>query len=357
MKSKVFFISFNKDDSENVIAEKSKRVFSESGILNNIEKKDIVGIKLHFGEKGGKNFLRPLWVKSVADELAKRADKICLTDTNTLYIGSRSNTISHTKIASNHGFNIENTGYPVVISDGIIGRNFELVDIGKKHFSHVKIASDIIHMDFLLSMAHMTGHFQTGFGASIKNTGMGCASRAGKLEQHSKVLPDVTNALCTGCGTCLKWCPADAIEIVEKKAVIKKNKCIGCGECTVMCKFGAIEIKWNETVKNLQEKMAEYALGVHKSKDKKIGYMNFLQKMTKNCDCMAKDEPYIMRDIGILASDDPVAIDKASVDLMNKIFGSDLFKSIYPNVDYNIQLNYGFEIGLGNIDYELIEIK
>ncbi len=357
MKSKVYFIRFEDNETEESAGLKARKIFLSSGILSDLAKNDIVGIKIHFGEKGGKNFIRPLWAKGVADEIKKRSSRIFFTDTNTLYVGSRSNSVNHSAIASEHGFSIDKIGYPVIIADGVQGRNFVKIDIAKKHFSSVKIASDFIDADAILGMAHMTGHFQTGFGAAIKNIGMGCASRAGKLEQHSSVLPEVTKERCSGCGLCTRWCPSGAIEIVEKKAVVTKNKCIGCGECTVVCKFAAIEITWNETVQNLQEKIAEYAYGVHRAAGKKTGYMNFLDRITRNCDCMAKDEPYITKDIGILASNDPVSIDRASIDLMNQNSGLDLMRSIYSKVDYNVQLNYGAQIGLGNNEYDLIEIK
>ena len=204
----------------------------------------------------------------------------------------------------------------------------------------------------------MTGHMQTGFGASIKNLGMGCASRAGKLEQHSNVLPVVTQDKCEGCGICIKWCPANAIKIEDGKAVILQNKCIGCGECTVVCKAGAIEIKWSESIHNMQEKVAEYSLGVTKAiGPQRMCYVNFLTHITKDCDCMAKDEPVICDDMGIMASVDPVALDKASVDIIIKANKKDVFKIGYPDIDWAVQLNHAEAIGLGKTSYEIEELK
>jgi uncharacterized Fe-S center protein len=187
---------------------------------------------------------------------------------------------------------------------------------------------------------------------------MGCASRAGKLEQHSNVLPEVSTAKCTGCGECIKWCPACAIEMKSGRAGITHSKCVGCGECTVTCKAGAIAIRWSETVKALQEKMAEYALGVAKALTPQRMYcLNFLTHITKDCDCMAKDEPPICADLGIAASDDPVAVDQASVDMLLAANRSDIFKKGYPDIDWSVQLKYAESIGLGSTKYELENLE
>jgi len=193
---------------------------------------------------------------------------------------------------------------------------------------------------------------QTGFAGALKNLGMGCASRAGKLQQHSKTIPEITADKCIGCGSCMDICPANAIGIKKKKAILVKERCIGCGECTVICRTGAIEIKYDENVAKFQEKMVEYALGVKKALNSKIAYMNLLYNITKNCDCMSKNETPITQDIGIIGGLDPVAIDKASIDLI----GMGKFKEIFPEIDPSIQINYGEKIKLGSSQYELVEV-
>jgi len=230
------------------------------------------------------------------------------------------------------------------------------VEIKKKHFSKVKIACDIADCDSLLILTHITGHIMTGFAGAIKNLGMGCASRRGKFEQHCGILPCFKSEFCSGCGVCVVNCPAGCITLENGKAKIREASCIGCGECVVVCKTDALTAKWSETLAKLQEKMVEYACGAIQSVDRRIGYINFLTNITKDCDCLAKDEPRIIQDIGILASDDIISIDKASSDLVNEVKKKDMFREKYPDIDWTVQLKYASEIGLGNIDYKLIEI-
>jgi len=353
--SQVYFVSADRDEGENALVEKTNALIKKSGILAGIEKGDFVGLKLHFGEKENSGFIRPSVVKEAGRLCKVKSDNITMVETNTIYVGQRSNSISHLKLAYSHGFTFERTKLPIIIADGPTGRDFAGVDIDKRHVKNAKVASGIMDLDYILGLAHVTGHCQTGMGAAIKNIGMGCASRAGKLEQHSTVLPEVTEDKCTGCGLCAKWCPADAIKLNGGKAVISKEACIGCGECTVACRTEAIEIKWNESVRNLQEKMAEYAYAALKGK--KTGFLNFLMKITKDCDCMAKDSDLsIVSDIGILASKDPVSIDKATIDFLNKQNDCDRLKDGYPNIDWHIQVDYAANIGLGSLDYELINL-
>lgn len=354
-KSKVFFAPFEIGENDKSIRTKINKLLEVSEILRSIQKNDLVGIKLHFGEKDNTGFISPSYVREIAHACKSRAKHTALVETNTIYIGLRSNSISHIGLAYNHGFGFNKIEAPILIADGITGRDYLNVKIDMKHTKNAKIASGIADLDYILGLAHVTGHCQTGLAAAIKNIGMGCASRAGKLEQHSTVLPEVLEKKCLGCGTCLKWCPENAIEIRDGKAFIDSAICIGCGECTVACRVGSIKIKWNENVQNLQEKMAEYSYAVLLKRKK--GFINFLTNITKDCDCMAKDDPRIIPDIGILASTDLVAIDKATTDILLKTANCDKLKEGYPEIDWNVQLDYASKIGLGNLDYELMTIS
>jgi uncharacterized Fe-S center protein len=252
------------------------------------------------------------------------------------------------------------------------------VRIDKPIFKTVSIAQDIHSADVLISVTHFKGHELSGFGGTLKNLGMGCASREGKLSQHSNISPQIKEKACNGCKRCLATCAYDAIMVkslepeVEKKkmvASIDPKKCVGCGECILTCPTGAVQIQWNETIPLFQKKMVEYAYGaVHKKKGKAL-CLNFLTQISPACDCYGYSDTPIVNDIGILASEDPVAIDHASVDLINQELGNrasklpkhwengeDKFRALYPEVDWNIQLTYGEEIGLGTREYELIKI-
>jgi hypothetical protein len=197
----------------------------------------------------------------------------------------------------------------------------------------------------------------TGFGGALKNLGMGCATREGKLQQHSDVSPVVKIQECRGCAECQKACPVKAIVIIDKKAHLDAKKCIGCASCIAACKFNSIDVNWEAGGKNIQEKMSEYAWALVSGKKEKAAFINFAVKITQECDCLAKDDPRICPDIGILASRDPVSIDHASLDLVIEACGEDVFKKVHPNRDGCIQLSYSQELGTGNIDYDLITLK
>jgi len=356
MKSKVYFIRANTKESPENISKKVQKIFLKSGIFDLIKKDSVVALKIHFGEKGNKGHIKPEWLQGIISLIKEKTNYAFLTDTNTLYRGNRAEAISHLKIAEEHGFSLKTTGIPIIIADGLLGRDYEEVKVDQRYFSKVKIARAIYEADFILGLTHVTGHLLTGFGGTIKNIAMGCSSKTGKLEQHCDVKPDINLYKCNGCKLCISVCPAEAISLKDNKAYINEKKCIGCGECLAVCRQGAVKINWDESSTRVQEKMVEYAFGALKTKEK-CGFINFILKTTKDCDCLAKDQPSIVEDIGILASNDPVAVDIASIDLINEKAREDLFKRIYPSINWRIQFEYGAQIGLGNLEYELIEIN
>ena len=355
MPSKVFFLPASEKEGHDALAKKTKHIFGALRLEDSVKKDSFVGIKIHFGEKGNTGFIKPRWISPIIKRLKKQKAKVFLTDTNTLYLGNRSNSIEHLQLAAHHGFSLDELGVPVVIADGLIGKESGEVELNLRHVKAAKIASAFFHTDVLLCISHFTGHILSGFGATIKNLGMGCASRAGKLEQHSDVHPWVKAKICTNCSVCMEYCPADAIEQVDASAHIIDEKCIGCGECLVVCNVGAIKMRWDGDALRVQEKMAEYALAALKSVKSNAGFLNYLVKITKDCDCMSKNGKVLVPDLGIVASLDPVAVDKASVDLLVEANGKDFLREAI-DVDWSVQLKHGSEIGLGSMDYELENI-
>ena len=375
MKSQVFFAD-RKTGSGKSLLDKLDALLDRAALKEKVREKDLVAIKLHFGEKGNTAFIRPFFVRRIVEKVKRHKGKPFLTDTNTLYAGTRSEAVSHLTTAYQHGFAYSVVDAPVLIADGLRGNSAIKVRIDKPLFKTVSIAHDISMADVLLCVTHFKGHELAGFGGALKNLGMGCASREAKLSQHSNISPKVKEKSCASCRRCLQWCPADAISMitpeVEKKrevALIDPKKCIGCGECILTCPTGAIVIRWNETATLFQKKMVEHAYGAVQKKKGKAIYLNFLTEITPACDCNHFSETPIVNDIGILASEDPVAIDQASVNLVNgeegnrgsKLpknwnSGEDKFRAIYPEVDWSIQLAYGEEIGLGTRAYELIKV-
>jgi uncharacterized Fe-S center protein len=351
--SNVLFIPAKEDESAQSLSERTKKIFQKLNFIEHIDKNSFVALKIHFGEKGNKGHIKPLWLLDTINAIKSQSGRVFLTDTNTLYVGKRSNAVDHTMLAQGHGFDVKKLGIPVVIADGLIGRNNDEMPINKQRIKSAKIASLFIDSDALLVLSHFTGHMLTGFGAAIKNLGMGCASRAGKLDQHSDVHPRVDPESCNLCRTCFDFCPEQAIKEKDDRAFIDSRKCIGCGECLVVCPSGAVKMTWDSDKIRIQEKMAEYAYAVSRIFGQKIAYINFLIHITKDCDCMCRGAPPFMDDIGILASLDPVALDQASVDMVNERNGRDIIKEM-TGVDWSVQLKHGEEIGLGIRNYHLI---
>ncbi len=229
-------------------------------------------------------------------------------------------------------------GLPIVIADGLAGGDYGEAAGRGGRVSSAKIAGAILGADALLALSHVTGHVQTGLGAALKNLGMGCASRTGKLDQHAVVHPRVNKKSCRNCGLCLAHCPAGAIRQGTEAVDIDGSRCTGCGECLVACRYGAIRIRWDDDSLRIQEKIAEYALLVARRFPGKTAFLNFLIQVTKDCDCMARNQPPIVPDIGLLASTDPVAVDRASVDLiLARSGGTDVFRKGY-DIDWSRQL-------------------
>ncbi len=372
MKSQVYFIDFRATFKENFL-KKMDRLMKQAGMENCISKRDLVAVKLHFGETGNTAFIRPIYLRQTVQTIKKAGGFPFLTDANTLYAGTRGDAPHHLVTAITNGFDYAVADAPLVIADGLRGRTETAVEINGKHFKEVYIGSEIIQADALVSVAHFKGHELSGFGGAIKNVGMGSASRRGKLAQHSGVSPKVKEKKCIGCEVCADYCAQQAIEMIEEKAFIHPEKCIGCGECILICENQAIQIQWNADIPIFLEKMVEYCAGVLKNKSGKTLYINFINHVSPACDCVPYNDAPIVRDIGVVASTDPVAIDQASVDLVNQepalsdscmsshseegmAAGSDKFRVIYPKVDWPLQLVYAEKIGLGSREYDLIKI-
>lgn len=356
MSSKVYFIpAGSKQASAETLAEKAAKLYAKAGFASQLAPGRLVAIKQHFGEKGGEGFLKPPVARRFAELIRKAGAKPFVTDTSTLYRGSRSNAVDHLELCASHGFTQEKVGCPVIIADGLVGASQVMVKIDGKHYQRVPIAADAFHAYALVVLTHVTGHVAAGLGASIKNVGMGLSSRAGKLDQHHGDVPIVDAGKCTACGRCAELCPGDAIT-VEKIAVINKEKCIGCGECLATCPAGAVLFHWGETSQHLNEKMAEHALAVKRTHEGRMCYFNFMTHLTQECDCFGIQQDVPCADVGIAASDDIVAVDQAAVDIIKKERGKDLILEFHPEIDYSSQLEYGEAIGLGSRKYELVEI-
>jgi len=357
MISKVYFIGVSNSDDMRVNSSKLTRLLDESRLLDFIKERDLVAIKMHFGEEGNTGFVRPEFVRKIVDNIAKKKANSFLTDTNTLYQGRRMDAKEHLGLAHDHGFTQEVVGTKVLIPDDAKKENTAQIHINQKFIKVAKVAKIFLEADAIVGVAHFKGHLMTGFGGALKNIGMGCAVREGKLAQHSDVSPLVISRKCVGCKSCKAVCPADAISFKNGKSFIDGSRCIGCASCIAACSYFAIEVNWEAGGSNIQQKMVEYVKAVLKDKKDKSAFINFAIKITKECDCLAKDDPRIAPDIGIFISSDPVSIDKACLDLVNRTCGRDIFKEVHPERDGLKQLLYASSLGLGRLDYELIGLS
>jgi hypothetical protein len=356
------------------LPEKVEQLLGRLAFYENIKEGEIVAITLHFGERGNTGFVRPLYIRRIVDMIRKAGGKPFLTDANTLYRGERSNAVDHLNLAMEHGFSYACVNAPIVIADGLNGKDYVEVESKGSHFEKVKIASAAHHADSLLSVAHVKGHMLFGFGGAIKNIGMGLGARSGKQMMHADLVPKVVAEKCVGCGLCVKWCPTDSLTLQDDKqretplSVLEPDTCIGCGECVVTCPHEAIKISWSGAPQSVQEKTVEFAAAIADAKPGKIGAINFLTDISPDCDCLGRSDASIVPDIGILASDDIVAIDRASIDMINRapsikggaipddrLGEADKFAVVH-GVDWMPQFTYAGQIGLGSSEYEIVDI-
>lgn len=373
-KSKVYFTDFRARPGYNLL-QKLQRLIKEAGINNIDFENKYVAIKIHFGEPGNLAYLRPNYSKAVADVVKELGGKPFLTDCNTLYVGGRKNAIDHIDAAYQNGFTPYSTGCHVIIADGLKGTDESYIDIDGEYVKTAKIGRAIMDADIVISLNHFKGHELAGFGGAIKNVGMGCGSRAGKMEMHSNGKPSVYAPKCKKCKQCKKICAHSAISYDEEGiAHIDHSKCVGCGRCIGICNFDAVKSASDATSDILNMKMVEYALAV--VKDRPQFHISLICDVSPNCDCHAENDAPIVPNIGMLASYDMVALDKACIDLVNKQsafeksaitdnlkkYNLDKFKfdnlaMNHPSTNWKSQIEHAEKLGLGNSEYELIEIK
>lgn len=375
-KAKVYFTDLRTRAGQSQLRKLGKLIRT-AGIGEIDFERKLVAIKLHFGEPGNLSYLRPNWAKVVVDEVKARGGMPFLTDCNTLYPGQRKNAYDHLNAAYENGFTPFSTGCHVIIGDGVKGTDDIAVPVaGGEYVKEAKIGRAVMDADVFISLSHFKGHEATGFGGAIKNIGMGCGSRAGKMEQHSAGKPVVSAENCRACHACAKSCGQDAISFPDGgKAYIDQDKCVGCGRCIGACNFDAIAAPAGQDNSNtiLDYKMAEYAKAVVDGRPH--FHISLVIDVSPLCDCYGGNDVPILPDLGIFASYDPVALDQACADaclLQKPMPGSGLedrmhaegfcdhhdhFKNMEPNSEWRACLEHAEKIGLGTRNYELITVK
>ena len=371
--AKVYYTDLRAKLGTNLL-QKLEKLIRTAGIGDIDMEKKLVAIKIHFGEPGNLSYLRPNYAKVVADVVKSLGGVPFLTDCNTLYPGRRKNALEHMDAAYENGFSPFSTGCHVIIADGLRGNDDVEVPVqGGEYVQAAKIGRAIMDADVFLSLSHFKGHEVAGFGGAIKNIGMGCGSRRGKMEQHNDGKPKVRAKRCVGCRQCAKQCAQDAISYGEdKKAVIDPDKCVGCGRCIGACNFDAIRTRDDIANALLNRKMAEYAKAVVDGRPH--FHISLVIDVSPYCDCHGENDLPILPDVGMFASFDPVALDQACVDACLKqqpIPGSlldermhaedfvdhhDHFVNTTPESEWESCLEHAEKIGLGTRKYELIKV-
>lgn len=366
-KSKVYYTDLRTSFTEN-LPQKLERLIKTAGVGNIDFKNKYAAVKIHFGEPGNLAYLRPNYAAVVVKVVQELGGKAFLTDCNTLYVGGRKNALDHLDAAYTNGFSPFSTGCHVIIADGLKGTDEELVPVENgEYIKEAKIGRAIMDADIVISLTHFKGHEATGFGGALKNIGMGCGSRAGKMEMHSAGKPYINQDACVGCGRCIKICAHDAPSITDGKASIDHNKCVGCGRCIGVCPMDAVCPATDESNDILNYKIAEYSKAVLSGRPH--FHISLVIDVSPNCDCHAENDIPIVPDVGMFASFDPVALDMACADAVNRqpvIAGSQLdrmphvhhdhFTDSAPSTNWKSCLEHAEKIGIGSREYELIKI-
>jgi len=340
----VYFIPVDSYDKTEEINRASKKLLEKLVEMEEINLESFIPLKVHFGEKGNKTFIESKNFEGMIQYLKEKEIESAYIETNVLYRGERMKTSSHIKLAEDHGF----TQLPIMIADGEHGEKYVNVEINGKHFKNCKIAEGIAEQQQIIVVSHFKGHMLAGFGGAIKQLAMGCASRGGKLDQHANSIPKVSYLKCKSCNLCIKSCPENAI-VMKKKAKIEQEKCVGCAACVAVCPFAAISNSWLASMSgSFSERLAEYAYGA--AKDRRHIYITFAFNITRGCDCEGHSMKPIVKDLGIFASTDAVAIDQACLDLLDKTNGKTVFRRGRKT------LAHAEKVGLGCREYKLIRI-
>jgi uncharacterized Fe-S center protein len=362
-KSEVFFFTY---DSGRAFLRGLRTLFPR--VANVVSKGDSVAVKVHMGEYGSSAYLHPPIVRRVCDLIKEAGGKPFVTDTTALYPARRFTASQYLATAAFNGFTEESLAAPVVIADGKQGYDGKWVDIPKRvsdcSLDKIKIARKIFDADSMIVLSHLKGHELAGFGGSIKNVAMGCVTKESKAAQHRVNRGVIDLSKCTGCGQCVEACAFKALSLLEEKMVRDEERCMNCNNCLYTCpeKVFSLPPRAKEI---FQVYLAHAAAGVLSRFHYKVAFINFIQDVTPLCDCVTPSGLPVVPDIGILASTDVVAIEKASLDLIAQIKPIGKFATVSsPDIlgkindtDSLIQIRTAQKLDLGNMAYQLKEQK
>ncbi|MFV2041454.1 MAG: DUF362 domain-containing protein, partial [Candidatus Hydrothermarchaeales archaeon] len=316
-----------------------------------------VALKIHMGEPGDTHYIRPAFAGALAGLIKKEGGNPTVIETSGMgWIAGRTSEKRHLDAARRNGFTEETIGAGIRMIDG---------ELGLDTIPGSVVARGISDFDSMIVLSHVTGHVQAGFGGAIKNVGLGCVTKSGKYRVHHSVPPKIDLEKCTCCDECIKICPSDAV-----KDYIITKECSLCSLCLDVCESCAISAAFRGKI-SLTEMIADNASEVLRHMDS-TGFINLAIDVLPHCDCHPFSDVPLVPDIGVLASRDPIAVDRASIDLVNSSPGSpgssaedhraaaegiDKFNAVNPKTSWKAQLKRAEELGIGSQRYTLENVR
>jgi uncharacterized Fe-S center protein len=322
MASKVFFAPARVEHWDHSASQVAGlgRLIEQLDFGSAIAEGEYVAIKTHFGSWGAHRIVRPRFLRILADAVKEAGGKPFVCDT------VRIEGWDYLEVANQNGINAQSVGCPVILADGLFGYDSIEVEAGPV-LGSVNVAAAVHDAPAMIVVSHCKGHIQCGYGGAIKNLAMGGAAgrhRSGDWKQARGHLhaagaeSSVTRnpELCTLCLQCLHVCPTRAIAEESDRLVVDDEKCWRCGRCERVCPEGAIRLE-KRSKDEFHEALAEGAQAVLSTFEPgKVLFFNFALEVQPECDCMPTADTPIVQDQGILASADVVAVETATLDLI-----------------------------------------
>ena len=373
--SKVYFSSartlrWNYRDS---VPGKLETLLETMDLSSRFTEEDWVAVKTHWGSQGAFRIIPPVMIRKVVNAVKETGAKPFVTDT------VRIMGLDYLEVANQNGLNHLSCGCPVVLADGIYGKDSILVKAGPL-LGQIAVASAIHDAPAMVVCSHTKGHINSGYAGAIKNLAMGCVSGRhrdqgwqkgrGSMHCHGEKGLQWDKDRCTLCQQCAEICPLDSIEFKDGEFTYDGETCWHCGRCSRVCQEGALTLPQDD--ETFMKSMAESAAAVLSTfpDRKKVVYVNFLFQIQPECDCMPIADVPVIQDQGIMVSDDLVAIEQASIDMLRAAPplpqsaadeaklkpGDDILVRLNPR-PLQLQIDECERLGLGTKQYELVSIE